>query len=343
MREPGRRADRLRYRRGEEVELGALDALADEERARLQSAPAPSRAGVMKAVLTREPFSDPGWIFERKLDGIRCVAVRSGQSVRLLSRNDLSLNGRYPEIAAALESQPGRRFAVDGEIVAFSGSRTSFARLAGRGHHQVNVFYYVFDLTWLDGYDVRRLPLLTRKRLLRGVLRSSHEMRLTPHRNGAGEAMFHDACRKGWEGVIAKRADSSYVLTRSRDWLKFKCEQGQELVIGGYTLPRGSRIELGALLVGYYQSGRLRYAGKVGTGFDASTLRELGTRLREIEVDEPPFADARQIRERAVRWARPELVAQIAFSEWTTAGRLRHPRFLGLRQDKAAREVVREG
>jgi DNA ligase D-like protein (predicted ligase) len=201
----------------------------------------------------------------------------------------------------------------------------------------------VFDLTWLDGYDVRELPLLARKRLLRAAVGRCDEVRVTPHRNGAGEAMFDDACKKGWEGVIAKRADSPYREARSRDWLKFKCEQGQELVIGGYTAPRGSRIELGALLVGYYASGKLSYAGKVGTGFDGATLRELGARLRALEVDEPPFADASQIRERGVRWTRPALVAQIAFSEWTSAGRLRHPRFLGLREDKPAREVVREG
>jgi DNA ligase D-like protein (predicted ligase) len=297
----------------------------------------------MKAVLTREPFSDPGWIFERKLDGIRCVAIRAGASVRLLSRNDLPLNARYPEVARALERQACRQFALDGEIVAFQGSRTSFARLAERGHHDVRVFFYVFDLTWVDGYDIRPLALLTRKRLLRAAVRRSRGVRLTPHRNGAGEAMFVDACRRGWEGVIAKRSDSPYREARSRDWLKFKCEQGQELVIGGYTAPRGSRIELGALLVGYYESGRLRYAGKVGTGFDGATLRELGARLRELEVDEPPFAGGSQIRDRGARWTKPVLVAQIAFSEWTGAGRLRHPRFLGLREDKPAREVVREG
>ena len=154
--------------------------------------------------------------------------------------------------------------------------------------------------------------------------------------------MFAEACRKGWEGVIAKRGDSAYTDRRSRDWLKFKCEHGQELVVGGFTAPRGTRTELGALLLGYYDDGALRYAGKVGTGFDRATLRDLGERLRALRRDDPPFADAASIKERGVTWVQPELVAQIGFTEWTGAGRLRHPRFLGLRDDKAARDVVRE-
>ena len=297
----------------------------------------------MKAVLTEERFSDPAWIFERKLDGVRCIAIRTGARVQLLSRNDLSLNGRYPEIATALGAEAGERFAVDGEVVAFDGARTSFARLAERGHHPVPVYLYVFDILWLDGHDVRDLPLRARKRLLRAALEFRGPVRWTPHRNGAGEALFEEACRKGWEGVIAKRADSPYRSTRSRDWLKFKCEKGQELVVGGFTAPQGSRTEFGALLVGYYDDGALRYAGKVGTGFDHVTLRDLGARMRALRRDEPPFADAAQIRERGVTWIEPQLVAQVAFTEWTGAGRLRHPRFLGLREDKAPRAVVREG
>ncbi|HEY5241723.1 MAG TPA: non-homologous end-joining DNA ligase [Polyangiaceae bacterium] len=318
---------------------GALD---DDERAKLRPAPAPDHAGAMKAVLTDDRFDDPDWIFERKLDGIRAIAIRSGTHTRLLSRNDLSMNDRYPEIASALDAEPGERFAVDGEIVAFEGSRTSFARLAQRGQRPVAVFYYVFDVLWLEGYDVRALPLRTRKRLLRSALTFKDGVRLTPHRNEHGRALFQEACRKGWEGLIAKRAESPYTESRSRDWLKFKCEHGQELVIGGYTAPRGSRTWFGALLVGHYAEGKLRYAGKVGTGFDEATLRDLGTRLRELERPDPPFADASEIRERGVTWVKPTLVAQVGFTEWTRAGRLRHPRFLGLREDKAAREVVRE-
>ncbi|WCB94739.1 Multifunctional non-homologous end joining protein LigD [Baekduia alba] len=318
--------------------------LADEERALLRAAPAPAHADTMKAVLTDARFNDDNWIFERKLDGVRCVAVRDGGAARLLSRNDLSLNGRYPEIATALEGQPQRRFAVDGEVVAFDGAQTSFARLARRGQAPVPVFYYIFDVVWLDGQDVRDLPLRTRKRLLRDALTFDDKaLRFSTHRNRDGERYFEEACRKGWEGLVAKRADSRYTNKRSKDWLKLKCEQGQELVVGGYTAPKGSRTDFGALLLGYYDGdGALRYAGKVGTGFDDATLAALGARLRGLRTDAPPFADASAIRERTATWVRPVVVAQLGFSEWTSAGRLRHPKFLGLRDDKAARDVVRE-
>jgi bifunctional non-homologous end joining protein LigD len=319
-----------------------LKSLADDDRARLRQSGPPAGSDAMRATLTKERFSDPAWIFERKLDGIRCVAVRDGSVVRLWSRNDLSLSERYPEVADAVASESCARFALDGEVVAFDGAATSFARLAQRGQHHVPVYYYVFDMLWLDGWDVRPLPLLTRKRLLRRALTFDDPLRLTPHRNAEGEAMFEEACRKGWEGVIAKRADSLYGARRSRDWLKFKCEQGQELVIGGYTAPQGSRTEFGALLLGYFADGVLRYAGKVGTGFDRDSLAEIGAQLRALEVDEPPFEDAASIRERGAKWVKPKLVAQIRFSEWTGGGRLRHPSFLGLRDDKPASKVVRE-
>jgi bifunctional non-homologous end joining protein LigD len=319
-----------------------LDALTDAERDRATPAAAPAHAHLMKAILERLSFSDPDWIFERKLDGIRCLAVRTDGETRMLSRNDLDLARRYPEVREAIATQGHDRFAVDGEIVAFEGSQTSFARLAQRGQRPVAVFFYVFDLLWVDGYDITGVALRARKSLLRSALTFQDPLRLTSHRNRDGEAMFSEACRKGWEGVIAKRADSPYRATRSRDWLKFKCEAGQELVIGGYTAPRGSRTEFGALLVGYYRDGALEYAGKVGTGFDHATLSSLGARLQALRREDPPFADASAIRERGVTWVKPELVAALGFSEWTRAGRLRHPRFLGLRDDKPATEVVRE-
>lgn len=319
-----------------------LDLLDADERRLVKPGAAPKGSDAMKATLTDERFSDPEWIFERKLDGVRCIAVRSGDRVRLLSRNDLSLDERYPEVARDLAAAPCSRFAVDGEVVAFDRGQTSFARLARRGREPVPVFFYVFDVLSVDGCDVRPLPVRARKRLLRATLRLGGRVRLTTHRNGDGEAFFAEACRKGWEGLIAKRADSAYGARRSRDWLKFKCGKGQELVIGGFTEPRGSRVELGALLLGHYAGRELRYAGKVGTGFDRATLRDLGERLRRLRRADPPFADASEIRERGVAWVEPRLVAEIGFSEWTRDGRLRHPRFLGLRDDKPAREVVRE-
>jgi bifunctional non-homologous end joining protein LigD len=300
----------------------------------------PDRIDPMKAVLTDERFSDPAWIFERKLDGIRCIAIKADRGVRLLSRNHLSLNGRFPEVVEALERDAATQFVVDGEIVAFDGAQTSFARLQQRGERPVPVFYYVFDVLYGDGDDVTALPLRERKALLRRALAFHGPVRLTPHRNRDGEALFAEACRKGWEGLIAKRADSPYVQGRAHDWLKFKCSAEQELVIGGFTPPKGSRTDLGALLLGYYEEERLRYAGKVGTGFTRATLRDLAARLEPLRRDTSPFADP--VRERGATWVEPRLVAQIGFSEWTRDGRLRHPRFLGLREDKAAHEVVRE-
>jgi DNA ligase D-like protein (predicted ligase) len=315
-------------------------ALTADERARLRPAALPERVEPMKAVLRDAPFSDPGWIYERKLDGIRCVAIKADRRVRLLSRNHLSLNARFPEVVEALERDSAAHFVVDGEVVAFDGAQTSFARLQQRGERDVSVFFYVFDLLHLAGHDTTALGLRTRKALLRRTLAFRGRVRLAAHRNRDGEALFRDACRKGWEGLIAKRADAPYTHGRSRDWLKLKCSAEQELVVGGYTAPRGSRTDLGALLLGYYDNGRLRYAGKVGTGFTRATLRDLAARLEPLRQDESPFAD--EVRERAATWLRPRLVAQIGFSEWTRDGRLRHPRFLGLRDDKAAEDVVRE-
>jgi bifunctional non-homologous end joining protein LigD len=312
--------------------------LSPEQRALLRPAPLPDFALPMKAVLTEDRFSDPDWIFERKLDGIRCLAIKGESRVRLRTRNDLSLNGRFPEVAAALERDPVQSVVLDGEAVAFKGAQTSFERLQQRG--DASVFLYVFDLLHLDGHDVTALPLRVRKRLLRGALEFGGPLRLTPHRNRDGERYYEQACRKGWEGLIAKRADSPYVHGRSRDWLKFKCSAEQELVVGGYTEPRGSRTHLGALLVGYHDGDRLRYAGKVGTGFTRATLADLAERLRPLERETSPFAD--ELRESTATWVEPKLVAQIGFSEWTRDGRLRHPRFMGLREDKAAAEVVRE-
>jgi bifunctional non-homologous end joining protein LigD len=295
---------------------------------------------VMKAVLTDERFSDPAWIYERKLDGIRCLATKGDKRVDLRSRNDLSLNGRFPEIAAALEADPATNLVIDGEVVAFDGPQTSFSRLQQRGEHPTPVFFYVFDILRDAGEDVTKEPLRERKARLRRALAFDDPIRFTTHRNRDGEAFYEEACRKGWEGLIAKRADAPYTHGRSRDWLKFKCSAEQELVIGGYTAPRGSRTDLGALLLGYYDDGELRYAGKVGTGFTRETLRDLAAKLAPLKRDRSPFAD--EVRERTATWVEPELVAQVGFSEWTQDHRLRHPRFLGLRDDKAAREVVRE-
>jgi bifunctional non-homologous end joining protein LigD len=303
----------------------------------------------MKAKLTEDPFDDPGWVFERKLDGIRASVRRSGERATLTSRTGKDLTPAYPELVDALEAESATEFLADGEIVAFDGSRTSFERLQGRmGIHDprlarmtgIPVFLYLFDLLEFDGHDLTDLPLLERKSALRRALSFEGPIRYTPHRREHGRRFFGEACSKGWEGLIAKRAASTYIHGRSRDWLKLKCAFEQELVIGGFTPPQGSRQHFGALLVGYYEGEELRYAGKVGTGFSQKTLADLAARMEAIEVPEAPFA--RDGLPKRARWVEPRLVGQFAFGEWTREGKLRHPRFLGLREDKRPREVVRE-
>jgi len=303
------------------------------------------------ATLTKERFSDPAWIYERKLDGERCLAFAEGGQVRLMTRNQKSANASYPELVEALAGQQGGPFVVDGEVVSFDGNQTSFALLQQRIHvghpsaelrARIPVYFYLFDIMYADGTDVRERPERERKELLRGQLSFRDPLRYTEYRTGDGVAYWKQACQDRWEGLIAKRADAPYQGSRSRDWLKFKCESGQEFVVGGYTDPRGSRSGFGALLLGYYDpDGRLAYAGKVGTGFDDRTLSDLHDELVRAEREDPPFQRGK-LPKSGVHWVEPRLVAQVGFSEWTTDGMLRHPRFQGLRRDKQPADVVRE-
>ncbi|WP_433503459.1 non-homologous end-joining DNA ligase [Pseudonocardia halophobica] len=324
-----------------------LDLLDPDERAGVR--PAEARfVGPMLATLTADHFSDPEWIYERKLDGVRAVAVRDGDGTTIWSRSEKSMTGTYPEIAEALG--PGPALVADGEIVAFDGPQTSFSKLQARlglpdpdraRATGVAVFVYLFDVMVVSGCDVTALPLRTRKRLLRAAVDFADPVRFSTHRNTAGEAYLAEACARGWEGLIAKRADSAYRPgKRSDDWLKFKCVREQEFVVGGWTDPTGSRQGFGALLVGVYDGDGLHYAGKVGTGFDGRVLHRLRELFDGLAADRAPFAGT--VREKGTHWLRPELVAQIGFTEWTRDGRLRHPRYLGLRDDKDPREVVRE-
>jgi bifunctional non-homologous end joining protein LigD len=311
----------------------------------------PSWAQPQLATLTKDRFSDPEWLFERKLDGERLLAFRDDSGVRLLTRNDRDVTGTFPEVADALRAQKAKGFVVDGEVVAFRDGQTSFSMLQQRlgvAHptpaliKDYPVTYYIFDVLFADGQDTRGLPQRERKERLRALLDFGGPLRYTEHRAGDGEAFYRQACVDGWEGLIAKRADAPYAEGRTRNWLKFKCISGQEFVIGGYTDPQGSRQGLGALLVGYYDAdGQLTYAGKVGTGFTAASLRSLHESLSALERDTSPFAVGRPPRA-GVHWAEPRMVAQIEFAEWTTDGLLRQPRFEGLRDDKDAAEVVRE-
>jgi bifunctional non-homologous end joining protein LigD len=303
----------------------------------------------MLATLTDEPFSHPDWVFEDKLDGVRCIAVIEDGHATLWSRNEKPMNASYPEIVTALEKAADHDMVVDGEIVAFDGKLTSFTALQPRIHLReeeraratgIKVFFYAFDLLRLAGHDLVESPLLTRKKLLRRALRFGNRIRFSTHRRANGRRLYLEACAQGREGLIAKRADSIYVHERSRDWLKFKCTRGQEFVIGGFTEPRGARRGFGALLLGYYARGKLLYAGKVGTGFSAELLDEMTEKLRRLGRKSCPFAEAPP--EKGAHWVRPKLVAQVVFMEWTPDGRLRHPRFTGLRTDKQARAITRE-
>ncbi len=327
-----------------------LKSLADEVQEKLREVERPDWLNPMLATLTDRRFSDENWIFERKLDGERCLAFRKGNQMHLMSRNQQDLNVQYPELVEALKQQSVDDFIIDGEIVAFEGDVTSFARLQDRMHvddpeearqSDVAVYYYLFDLLYLDGYDTTEVGLRHRKSLLNRALSFDDPLRFVIHRNEEGEAFFEEACRKGWEGIIAKQGDSSYVHGRSKKWLKFKCVNRQEFVIGGYTEPQGERIGFGALLLGYYEGDDLVYAGKVGTGFDDETLRRLSKRLSSLERATPAFAED-DLPTDEVHWVEPNFVAQIGFEEWTDYGRLRQPRFQGLRQDKDAEDVVKE-
>jgi DNA ligase D-like protein (predicted ligase) len=305
---------------------------------------------LMLATLTdRRDFGDD-WLLERKFDGERCVATKRDGEVRLESRTAKDLTGTYPEIVDAIAAQRAAELVLDGEVVAFDGDQTSFSRLQQRlGVRRPSkelvksfpVVFCVFDLLEIEGEDLTDHPLAERRTLLEKALRQRAALQLSEAWRGDSERRFKAACRSGWEGLIAKRADATYVRGRSKDWLKLKCVWEQEFVIGGYTDPAGSRTDFGALLVGYYEDGELRYAGKVGTGYNARTLRELGAKLRKLERSESPFSDARPI-PRGTHWTGPELVAQIGFAEWTNDGRLRQPRYLGLRDDKRPKDVVRE-
>jgi len=330
---------------------GLLDELPAELARRLRPASDDPGAAMLATLSDRRDF-DNGWILERKLDGVRALAARDGGRIRLLSRGAKPFDEAFPELAEALAEQECADFTVDGEIVALRGGITDFSRLQRRigltdsreaRASGVAVTFYVFDLLRLDGSDTTRLPLLARKSLLHDALRLTSPLRYTTHRKAARDSLplLEQACSRGWEGLIAKRTDAQYAHRRSPNWLKLKCARGQEFVVGGFTEPEGSRVGFGALLLGYYDGDRLRYAGKVGTGWDTKTLRSLRAEFDELEQDGSPFDGV--VRERgAVHWVWPEFVAQIGFTEWTRDGMLRHPRYLGRREDKRARDVVRE-
>lgn len=278
----------------------------------------------MAATLTQERFTGPEWIFERKFDGIRLLAYKKSAEVGLFSRNRLPQN--IPAVAQAIRNLPVDDLILDGEITWGGGPVT----------------YHVFDILWLDGRNLTTLTLDARRELLRGLPLTAPLERVEPLDNIDSQLPWERAQTEGWEGVIAKRRDSLYEHRRSPHWLKMKCELSQELVVGGFTDPQGQRVGLGALLVGYFEADDFVFAGKVGTGFDTKLLLELRAQLDKIEIPSPAFTKAVGLPRVRAHWVHPEIVVQVGFIEWTVHGKLRHPRLLGVRNDKPAREVVKE-
>jgi bifunctional non-homologous end joining protein LigD len=328
-----------------------LEELEAGDRRLLRRRAMPAFTPLMLATLAKQAFSDPAWVFEPKLDGQRSLLWRRHSNVRLITRNQKDRTSHYPDLVDAVRREDNAPLIADGEIVTFRGDVTSFAHLQQRMQNArpsaalaaaVPVTFYLFDLIWFDGYDLSALPLIARKSVLRRAIVFEGSIRFSEHLDEEGELAFRAACEKGWEGLIAKRTSAPYIHGRSKNWLKFKCVNEQEFVVLGWTDPHGARSGLGALLVGYYEDGELRFGGKVGTGFDERELAMLAGRLRLLERSAPPVSDTKGLTMKGVHWVQPELVAQVGFSEWTPDGKLRHPRYVGLRDDKQPGQVVRE-
>jgi bifunctional non-homologous end joining protein LigD len=309
--------------------------------AALKAQPLPRDVKPMLATLVDAPFDDPQWAFEVKWDGYRAIATIDARgTVALTSRNGLDLLRRFPDLATIGAGFRTLPVIADGEICALDDrGRSSFQALQ-RGDAAMT--FVAFDLIYAEGRDLRALPLDERKQKLEALVVDGHGVLYSKHIVGEGSAFFAVAKREGLEGIVAKRLASPYRSTRSRDWLKIKAKHEEEFVIGGWTEPKGSRAHFGALLLGYHRDGKLVFAGQAGTGFTQKLLREIGAELAKRERKTSPFA-ALPAMKPAPHFVKPELVAQIAFAEWTDDGLLRQPVFLGLRDDKAASDVIREG
>jgi bifunctional non-homologous end joining protein LigD len=301
----------------------------------------PKRLQPMLATLTDTPFDDKNWIFEDKYDGFRMVAKIDGGSVTLYSRNGKIVSHSYIEVAKALEGVKGDAV-IDGELVAIGKDGVShFQLLQNALRHEAKLQYVAFDLMFHDGEDLRGLLLLDRKDRLKSILPRHKLIAFSRHRKTSGTKFFDEAKRKGLEGIMAKRADSKYLSgARTDNWLKIKTSKRQEVVIVGFTAPRRTRPFFGALTVALREGNHWRYIGHVGTGFSHDTLKELHGKLTKLKTPKSPFP--KKVKDEPVTtWVEPQLVAEVKFTEWTSSGEMRHPVYLGLREDKRA-DVVRE-
>jgi bifunctional non-homologous end joining protein LigD len=291
------------------------------------------------------------WLHELKFDGYRIVAFLNKRAVRLVTRNENDWTARFRPVADALAELPIESAILDGEVVSLDErGMSNFQKLQNslKSGDKDSLVFYMFDVPYLEGYDLTQTPLLERKEILARLLLSANPnndgtLRYSDHIQGQGASVLQHACRNAMEGVVCKRADSTYQQSRSTSWLKVKCLQQQEFVIAGYTRPEGSRVGFGALLLGYYNKDGLHYAGRVGTGFTTQSLRQIAKEVKSREIDKSPFVDRLASGEkRGAVWIRPELVGEVEFTEWTSDGRLRHPSFQGLREDKPAKDIIRE-
>lgn len=290
----------------------------------------------MLPTLVKEPFHRPGWVYEEKYDGDRILVYKEGESVRLLSRNAKDHTATFPGVAAAVRALPFRTLLLDGEVVAFDRHGISRFQLLQQGGSEPS--YAVFDCLYQDGRDLRREPLTGRRKALEAAIGKDRRLLLAERLAENGLTAYRSAKRKGYEGVVAKDLSSAYIEKRSTKWLKVKVHQEDEFVIAGYTPPRGHRRYFGALLLGAYEHGALRYVGKVGAGFSEAVLASLSRTFQRLVRKTSPLVDPPS--QRGVIYVAPRLVAQIAFEEWTADRKLRQPVFLGLRDDKKPTEVV---
>lgn len=330
------------------IEL-VINQLSPDAKKKLKKKAALAWVEPMLATLTETYFSNKNYLYEHKWDGIRIIAYKKSNTVELMTRNKLSATNNYPEIVKQLKKYDFD-FIIDGEVTASKIATpdiSNFGLLQTRMHREnqdsnVNISYNVFDIMFVDNYDITNLELLDRKFILHNIFNFKPPVYLTEHILEKGLEYFKQACIKGWEGVIAKEIHAKYESgIRSKSWLKFKCIEEQEFVIGGFTRPQGNRLDFGALLLGYYENDKLIYAGKVGTGFSFDILKTLGAKLEKLKTSKNPF-ESIDIPLKDIYWVKPKLVAEIKFSEWTNYNKLRHPRFLGLRDDKNANEVTKE-